>query len=276
MAWCRPLCALARGSLSVPPLPRTIARPRGPSVPIALTYAHAPTHAFPITQVGTASRMVVLGGRSQHITSELPPDWIQGGVVGDVPAGFQRYRPQLMNDVWYSDNALDWKIATPGCFVPHSLFVPATGKAYQQCTSDVHCRTGLRLGTARSVRCERGRCVCNVWTQRERHTVSVHRNAIYLMGGVTTVTKQMCATLECGGGYQVQMAAMGGEEAGTGAGALNQLCPVRGTTAACGRRRTSPRAERLRQSKLLLPDPWLGCVPTSLCACLCAPMNRCS
>lgn len=59
-----------------------------------------------------------------------------------------------------------------------------------------------RLGDAI---CERGRCVCQLWSARERHAATVFNNQIYVMGGATWVETQKCGRLACGGGYRKYM-----------------------------------------------------------------------
>ena len=162
-------------------------------------------HAAATVLVNGNSRILVLGGRALYPEMNISSDWINGGVVGAVPAGYMRQQTLLMNDVWYSENAIDWKVVTPGCFVPHTDYIPSSGKAYMQCPSglDSECVTGRKLGNHNTVKCVSGRCECHMWTQRERHTATTHNNSVYVMGGITTVTKQKCAELECGGGYRV-------------------------------------------------------------------------
>lgn len=160
-------------------------------------------HAAVTVYPGGTPYIIVLGGRAQSMVANPPADYIIGGVIGEVPAGFHREPTILMNDVWASQDGSIWTVQNVGCFVPTAPFNSGQGSAYQQCSNKADCVQTLRLGSTSTVNCVQGRCLCTTWQPRERHAATVVGNDIYVSGGITTVTKQDCAALACGGGYTV-------------------------------------------------------------------------
>lgn len=160
-------------------------------------------HAATTLYVSGGPYLVVLGGRAQSLVTSPGSGWINGGVIGGVPSNYYRQPSILMNDVWTSRDGEIWTLRSVGCFVPNENFNQGRGNAKQQCTSDDQCIKTFQFGSASTVTCQAGHCVCKSWQQRERHTATVMNNQLFITGGVTTVTKQQCALLACGGGYTV-------------------------------------------------------------------------
>lgn len=114
---------------------------------------------------------------------------------------------------------MSWDIANVGCYEihqedltvwPYDVTAPEyrggksgrtndAGSRVSTCSSDADC-VAARLGDAK---CVRGACVCQHWSPRERHAAAEFDDALYVVGGQTTVSRHLCAKLACGENYRV-------------------------------------------------------------------------
>ena len=70
------------------------------------------------------------------------------------------------------------------------------------CNTDYDCYATLKLGTngaqpGGTVKCISGMCTCTIWTPRERFAAAAHGQSIYVVGGVTEVTREVSVLPVC-------------------------------------------------------------------------------
>lgn len=151
------------------------------------------------------ARLVVLGGRARAL-EDIPEDRAVGGII--PPRQISMEKTLLTNDIWESYNGEEWRLISPGCWVQQpdlvGIYVEqgdlpiGPGRDDETCTTAEDCTQVYRYGSAT---CQFGRCVCTRWGPREGHRVVYFNNALYMLGGLTYVTKHRCSRKACGGEY---------------------------------------------------------------------------
>ena len=130
--------------------------------------------------------------------------YLMGGhAVGDDFEVTTDSKTILKNDVWSSTDGATWILTTPGCRFEdprwHSGVENADCLSSNDCFGDSYCVNQISGNPVAAG--SRGRCRCNVWSARERHSVAVYNNELYLSGGIEHVPLSYCGELPCGGGY---------------------------------------------------------------------------
>ncbi|OWZ21622.1 hypothetical protein PHMEG_0003795 [Phytophthora megakarya] len=164
------------------------------------------------------NELFVFGGRARE---HFPVSQVQlRGGTG--PANLAPYNARwlefavLKNDVWRSSDAgSSWKLVTPGCAYPQSALVHQASRPELQCEDDDQCEGdgSCQVDEVTST----GFCVCNMWSPREFHAVTVFNGALYLSGGYALVEVGNCGIEEnvrkrpsgeefaCGGGNRAYL-----------------------------------------------------------------------
>ncbi|RLN93862.1 hypothetical protein BBJ28_00002393 [Nothophytophthora sp. Chile5] len=164
------------------------------------------------------NELFVLGGRArEHFP--VPQSQLRGGTgPGSMAPLSVRWLEfaVLKNDVWRSSDAgASWKLVTPGCAFPQSDLVHKASRPELQCDDDDQCEgdASCQVDEATAT----GFCVCNMWSPREFHAVTVFNSALYLSGGYALVELGNCGVEEnarkrpsgeefaCGGGYRAYL-----------------------------------------------------------------------
>ncbi|TMW69522.1 hypothetical protein Poli38472_001678 [Pythium oligandrum] len=162
------------------------------------------------------NELYVLGGRArEHFP--IPEDQLRGGVASIGPRNVRwREFTVLKNDVWRSSDAgASWKLVTPGCLMPQADLIHKASTKQFQCVTDDDCEgdSSCKFDQATST----GLCVCNMWSPREYHAVTLHDDAFYLSGGYALIQLGNCGVEEnmrkrpsgeefaCGGGYRAYL-----------------------------------------------------------------------
>ncbi|EGZ14124.1 hypothetical protein PHYSODRAFT_335799 [Phytophthora sojae] len=161
------------------------------------------------------NELFVFGGRArEHFP--VPQSQLRGGTgpgtMAPVNVRWLEFAV-LKNDVWRSsDSGSSWKLVTPGCAYPQRSLVHKATRPELQCEDDDQCEgdASCQVDEATAT----GFCVCNMWSPREFHAVTVFDDALYLSGGYALVELGNCGVEEnarkrpsgeefaCGGGYR--------------------------------------------------------------------------
>ncbi|KAE8983934.1 hypothetical protein PR003_g24793 [Phytophthora rubi] len=164
------------------------------------------------------NELFVFGGRArEHFP--VPQSQLRGGTgpgtMAPINARWLEFAV-LKNDVWRSSDAgSSWKLVTPGCAYPQSALVHKASRPELQCEDDDQCEgdASCQVDEATAT----GFCVCNMWSPREFHAVTVFNDALYLSGGYALVELGNCGVEEnarkrpsgeefaCGGGYRAYL-----------------------------------------------------------------------
>jgi len=176
-------------------------------------------------------KIVVIGGRAREY-ARLQDSKLVGGLGSQKRIETVREHStireehRLKNDVWDSDDGVNWKLVNPGCRDPQEdvllqtevwsrdlsnphmtkLVGSAGSKCYKssECYGVAECKT-LGNNTREKV------CVCPMFSPRENHAVAIqHRfsvqddgsviaqDVIYVVGGFINVKQTFCANNSCG------------------------------------------------------------------------------
>ncbi len=178
--------------------------------------------------------MFVIGGRARE-HKDISRNRTVGGVIGGSkidqvndprvrmsksdwrePANLGTWREPsvLKNDAWRSfDRGETWELVNLGCIDPQSSLVnkksPSRegflGTAKSQCRENKDCfgdATCLDLEGQGVAGCLDGSakctCVCDYWSPRESHRVTVFGPYIYLVGGFVSKRVNFCGKFACG------------------------------------------------------------------------------
>ncbi|OQR84969.1 hypothetical protein ACHHYP_12515 [Achlya hypogyna] len=156
------------------------------------------------------NELFVFGGRARELAPVPITDTIN---VPPRAATWMEYAI-LKNDVWKSKDAgVSWSLATIGCTMPHALQTYKAGAYEYQCTTQKDCFGDSRC--AFDPITLTGTCLCNMWSPREFHTVTVFGGSLFLAGGYTAVQLNLCGPeitkrapgqeFSCGGDYRKHM-----------------------------------------------------------------------
>uniref|UniRef100_A0A7S2M3Q2 Uncharacterized protein n=1 Tax=Skeletonema marinoi TaxID=267567 RepID=A0A7S2M3Q2_9STRA len=185
-------------------------------------------------------KIVVIGGRAREY-ARLQNNKLVGGLGNqkriETVQEHSTIREEnvLKNDIWDSDDGVNWKLVNPGCRDPQedvllqtevwsrdssdpqntTLVGSAGSKCYKssECYGVAECKV-LGNNTREKV------CVCPMFSPRENHAVTIqHRfsvqdddsvisqDVIYVVGGFINVKQAFCANRSCGpaDGYKLAM-----------------------------------------------------------------------
>lgn len=137
--------------------------------------------------------VMLMGGRGSSLQVIDPSK-----AVGSLPYGSgARFPAILLSDIWRSKDGVTWELVNPGCYSQQEDLVRLPGLVEMQCRTSDQC-TNRRLGEAK---CSNSVCVCTMWGPREHFGAVSLGSKLYVFGGSTAVTSQMCGNNACGDGY---------------------------------------------------------------------------
>eukprot|EP00986_Skeletonema_menzelii_P003562 scaffold1118_cov150-Skeletonema_menzelii.AAC.8 len=185
-------------------------------------------------------KIVVIGGRAREY-ARLQNNMLVGGLGSQKRIETVREHSTireeqvLKNDIWDSDDGVNWKLVNPGCRDPQedvllqtevwsrnisdSQMTKLVGSAGSKCYKSSECY-GVAECKVLGDNTREKVCVCPMFSPRENHAVAIqHRFAvqddgsvisqdvIYVVGGFINVKQAFCANSSCGpsDGYKLAM-----------------------------------------------------------------------